>query len=397
MGAHGGPNMVEDGMVFGYDTGNSKSYAGEPTTNLHPNPEDVSSWTGDLFGNWTRSTVTSNVSIAPDGTLTADRIGDGYGRFNSSITAIPGQTYVYTVYLKNVSLTNNFGIAVAWGLNGSLVSYNGSATTVQISQISNTEWTRVTATEVAPSSGINQVQFGPCPFTGYGNPSGQTIDVWGGMIEQKSHATPYTTGTRSATEGLIDFKDSTTLDLSNVSFDSDAQPRFDGADDYISLADGTKWFTNEWAYELVVKFTGSSSNWQGLVWGEGATQAGYSGLQKLFLYRNTEFQHRVYNTVSGWGSIVYAPTNFDPTQYNHLVWQWNNGTTNIAINGEIVHTHTGRGAYNGGTDSPLFIGARNDLAYDLNGEIPYLKRYSRVLTAEEVQNNFNGIRNRFGI
>ena len=36
------------------------------------------------------------------------------------------------------------------------------------------------------------MQFGPCPFTGYGtNPSGQQIDVWGGMINLGSTALPY--------------------------------------------------------------------------------------------------------------------------------------------------------------------------------------------------------------
>jgi hypothetical protein len=36
------------------------------------------------------------------------------------------------------------------------------------------------------------MQFGPCPFTGYGtNPSGQQLDVWGGMINIGSTALPY--------------------------------------------------------------------------------------------------------------------------------------------------------------------------------------------------------------
>jgi len=389
MGAHGGPNMVEDGMVFGYDTGNSKSYAGEPTTNLHPNPEDVSSWTGDLFGNWTRSTVTSNVSIAPDGTLTADRIGDGYGRFNSSITAIPGQTYVYTVYLKNVSLTNNFGIAVAWGLNGSLVSYNGSATTVQISQISNTEWTRVTATEVAPSSGINQVQFGPCPFTGYGNPSGQTIDVWGGMIEQKSHATPYTTGTRSATEGLIDFKDSTTLDLSNVSFDSDAQMTFDGTDDYFALPSNIRslFSSGPVAVEIVLKkLSADQSNMVAFDVDVTRWNLNYneyvSGQWSFDFYDGTE--------------RVIPAGNYDNEYVHFVLQQLADNTLEIYANGELKGSEAaGPLAPNGNT---VRIGSRSngDSRY-FKGELPLVRIYDIALTAEEVQNNFNGIRNRFGI
>jgi hypothetical protein len=169
---------------------NQQGYIEQTPANLMTYSEAVADWTGRLFNNWVDSSVTSNIVIAPNGTLTGDRLGDGYGRFNVSATAIPGQTYTYSVYLKNVSLTNSFDIVYAWGLNGTLVSY-GTATPVNVSTLSTTGWTRITATVTAPSSGINQMQFGPCPFTGYGNPSGQQIDVWGGMVNIGSTALPY--------------------------------------------------------------------------------------------------------------------------------------------------------------------------------------------------------------
>jgi hypothetical protein len=234
MPAAGGPNTLgESNLVFAYDTGDvSNSYIGEPTVNLHPYSIDVSNWTGDLFGNWISSIVTSDAVIAPDKTLTGDILGNGYGRFNSSTTIAPSQIYTYTVYLKNISLTNDFGIFYSYGLNGGLVSY-GQGISVSIASLSTTEWTRFTLTTAAPSSGVNQVQLGPCPFTGYGNPSGQQIAVWGGMIELKNHATPFVNGTRSATQGLLPLIGTSTIDLTNVSFDSNAQIEFDGTNDFI--------------------------------------------------------------------------------------------------------------------------------------------------------------------
>jgi hypothetical protein len=188
-------NGAGDFTFSGGDGGtrvNQQGYIEQTPANLMTYSEDVSNWTGNLFNNWIQNAVTSNIVIAPNGTLTGDRLGDGYGRFNVSATAIPGQTYTYSVYLKNVSLSANFYIYVAWGLNGTLVSYTAVGSQINVGALSTTEWTRFTFTATAPSSGINQMQFGPCPFTGYGtNPSGQQLDVWGGMINISSTALPY--------------------------------------------------------------------------------------------------------------------------------------------------------------------------------------------------------------
>jgi hypothetical protein len=188
-------NGTGDFTFSGGDGGtrvNQQGYIEQTPANLMTYSEDVSNWTGNLFNNWIQSAVTSNSVIAPNGTLTGDRLGDGYGRFNVSATAIPGQTYTYSVYLKNVDLSANFYVYVAWGLNGTLVSYVTAGSQINVSTLSTSEWTRLTFTATAPASGINQMQFGPCPFTGYGtNPAGRKLDVWGGMINIGSTAKPY--------------------------------------------------------------------------------------------------------------------------------------------------------------------------------------------------------------
>jgi hypothetical protein len=198
-----------DGVVGGNSGGgtrvNQQGYIESVPANLMTYSEEVVEWSGNLFGNWINSVITSNSVIAPNGTLTGDRLGDGYGRFNVSVTAIPGQTYTYSVYLKNVSLTNNFDLFYAWGLNGALVSYGG-ALTINVSTLSTTEWKRFEFTVTAPSSGINQMQFGPAPFTGYGNPSGQQVDVWGGMINIGTTAKPYQPTTDRLGYPPIDYK-----------------------------------------------------------------------------------------------------------------------------------------------------------------------------------------------
>ena len=142
--------LPNDGTVDGVVSGNSgggtrvnqQGYIESTPANLNTNSEKFGGGFWNNFG----GTITDDSVIAPNGTLTGDRLGDGYGRFNTSATAIPGQTYTYSVYLKNVNLTNSFNIVYAWGLNGSLVSY-GNALTINISNLSTTEWKRYEITK----------------------------------------------------------------------------------------------------------------------------------------------------------------------------------------------------------------------------------------------------------
>jgi hypothetical protein len=53
------------------------------------------------------------------------------------------------------------------------------------------------------------------------------------QAENKTKATQFTTGTRSATQGLLPLVGNSTIDLSNVSFDANAQIEFDGTNDFV--------------------------------------------------------------------------------------------------------------------------------------------------------------------
>jgi hypothetical protein len=398
---YNGPYLNNTGLVFGYDTGIGVStnnvatrlYPGEPTDNLHPNSQDASLWTGNLFGNWINSSVTTNVSVAPDGTLTADRLGDGYGRFNSSATAIPGQPYTYSVFLKNFSLTNNFDIVYAFGFNGSLVTYGG-ATTVAISQLSTSQWTRVTTTVTAPSSGINQVQFGPCPFTGYGNPSGQQIDVWGAQIEQKNRATPYVNGTRSSTQSLLDAKRATTIDLSTVSFNSSAQPIFDGTDDYIDLPTSVFPAMNQMTIELI-NFGIDARN-------SSIIAGGISGNQDLNIHLPWG-DGNIYWDLGRPFNRVYKAAGSDYIGYHHWVFTKNpsTGIMNIYRDGALWAQNTGQTSsiisLDGGQASIGRYSNGSTNAYYHNGIVPVMRIYSVELTALQVAQNFQSYRSRFGI
>lgn len=206
-----------------------------------------------------------------------------------------------------------------------------------------------------------------------------------------------TNTTRTTTQSLIDVAGGITVDMTNASFNSTGEISLDGSNDYIKASQNSNFYTNNWTWEMVVKFTANTGTYQGLVWAEGDTGGG-SGLQYLLtLYNNAILHYRIYNTNSGWGYTDTANITFDPTKYTHITWQFSNGTTYIYINGVLFHTDTSRGAYSGGTNSPMFIGARNDGAYGAPMMPAVYKHYTRVLTPGEVTQNYNHYKTRFNL
>ena len=203
--------------------------------------------------------------------------------------------------------------------------------------------------------------------------------------------------TRSTTQALFDLVGNNTVYLDNASYNSNGEISLDATNDYIKVGQNSNFYTNDWTWEMVVKFTTNTGTYQGLIWAEGATGGG-SGYQYLLsLYSNTYFHYRIYNSSTAWTNTDTSNITFDPLQYNHIVWQFNNGTTRIYINGTLFHTDTSRGTYSGGTDSAMFLGARNDGW----GGAPILpavyKQYNRTLTAGEITQNYNHYKTRFNL
>src|SRR6056300_882713 len=240
------PKIKTDGLVFMYDTGNRKSYPGEPTTNYGP----------ASFGDWGTES-------------TAERIATG-NTFNGQPTyncrTVVGQSY------RGIEKTIS-GLRTAAGSSGtvtmscmvrnnnstsySMFAYIGHDFTSTRNIAANSDWQKVQWTVNQSSMNNDYVEFRP-----YTNNASIYLEMTMPMVEvNKGHATQFVDGTRSATQGLIDRTGNTTIDLSNVSFDSNAQMTFDGTDDYGTITDSTlfDFGTGNFSMEAVVKGTNTSN------------------------------------------------------------------------------------------------------------------------------------------
>jgi hypothetical protein len=171
----------------------------------------------------------------------------------------------------------------------------------------------------------------------------------------------------------------------------------DGINDYVVFAKNSNFYSSYWTWEFCIRFNSNTGTYQGIVWAEGAAGGG-SGYQYLLsVYNNTYFHYRISNSVTGWTNTDTSNIDFSLTRFNHIVWQFNNGTTTIYVNGSLWHTNSTRGSYNGGTDSPMYIASRNDVDYLAPISMGVCKFYNRVISASEIQQNYNATKSRFVI
>jgi hypothetical protein len=391
MPVSSGPDLLgESNLVFAYDTGDvSNSYKGQPTTNLISNADIMSSWTTYY------RTISSSTFITEFGT-TGYRFENQpswngiYRNFNLINTGI----YTFSAWFRyNGGSVNNNGATVY------ISNYGGGDTVVGLDKSRIGVWQRVlhTINVTSPSNVyFYLISYGGVD-NGTGNPDFSSWEVTMPQIEQKPNATPFVNGTRSETQGLLSLVGTSTIDLTNVSFNSNAQMVFDGTNDRIIISQNSNFYTSNWTWELITKFTGNTDTYQGLVWAEGDTGGG-SGLQYLLsLYSNSYFHYRINNTSTGWANTDTSTINFNPLNFNHIVWQFENGTTRIYINGSLFHTNSSRGSYSGGSNSPMYIGGRNDSAYVSPMMAPIYKFYNRPLTAQEVRQNYQQYKTRFNL
>jgi len=414
MATAGGPDIITDGLVFGYDADDRspRFYPGEPTTNL------ASGLTvGAQGGSLTSTTptpdgkyLTDNTGVGNNGLpmyheVTAPNTGNNGGfQSQTHFNIIGGSTYLYIsfkVYMTEVySGTNRYLGGYAGFYNSSDVSTGNAGWTYTVDGVADQSWSdnpahlnkwiQVSGRATIPANTAKVHRwyvYADWLLTG-------KMYVAQLQIEESNNPTQYTSTSRSSTQSLIDLKKTTTIDVSNVSFDSTAHPIFDGSNDYISIPvpQSDVLFSNVFTWEFVMKFNGNNGTHQGIVWSEATGNLNYL----LTLYNYNNFHIRIQNSATGWDNND-VNISFDPSKYNHIIFQFNNGVTKMYVNGELIDTDSSRGSYTGPSTAALYIGCRNDLAYDLNGNIPVIKHYNQALTALEVTQNFNAYKNRFNI
>jgi len=212
------------------------------------------------------------------------------------------------------------------------------------------------------------------------------------QVEQRDHATPFILGgSRSVSGSLIDLTRTHDIDLSNVSFNTNAQLSYDGTDDYLEVADHNSLdLTTAMSFEFVVKADSTQNNLYPRLIDKSIYLIHLSQTSPFTIAQNITTSSGLRQTAIG--SAFTADT------WTHIVCNYDGQYGKIYVNGELVKTSDFSSELACNTNSTsLKFGGNGTSDRVLNGELPIAKVYNKVLTAEEVKQNYNAIKGRFGL
>jgi hypothetical protein len=377
-----GPNpALDSNIIFSYDVGDtSNSYRGEPTTNTVGNlnsfnPLDLYTWASSgATSTWNRDTTIfpSPVNGIPlkEVSFGTDSYSSTYNNPGNNISAASsGQIWTVSIYALAAAGTN----LQVW-----IFGANSSGNYIELSVNNFTAtgtWQRISVTRAFTNGSTAYVQARVATAT-----NGATI-WWDGLqVEQKLYPTQFTTGTRSATQGLLPLIGNASLDISTVSFTSNAQMTFDGTDDYFNIP------TN---FGTVTQYTVEYVAYLG-----AAGKMPIAGRTNNNFYKYGDYSW--YYTHGGVGDEFYHEQSPAISGYIHCVVTYDGSLVRVWRNGYYAGAKASSGTANfsDGFKIGYWVGGGN---YAWSGPIPIAKIYNVALSPDQVQQNYRQYKTRFNL
>lgn len=416
MSSLGGPNIVTDGLILLLDAGNSKSYL--PSENLLRYSSQIGTQLGVEYLVSNTPIITTNAVTAPDGTLTGtiiDNNGNGVANYiysqNTSLS--PNTTYTYSIYIKQAANTvfslwideNNFGgkrytiyytfatKVLLTGVAGNTTN-NGFVIGSTSTDVGN-GWIRISLTFQTSTTSVSGLVDMIARFGG-----NSTNYVWGRQLERSNSMSVYTPTTSSQKYQTSWYDRSgngntgTLINTPNFNSLNGGSIVFDGVDDYVDCGNIINspttltvdfWVKNPGSNVIITK---GYQIWEIRFSGDkfgGYVGVSYGSLYWFSISENYTILHGA-NLVN-WNNFTY-------------VYDFINSNIKFYTNGILMGTiAVGSMSSTYSPTNNLNIGRRVEgggSSY-LNGSVSLTKIYNRTLTSQEILQNFNATKSRFGL
>ncbi len=399
MSAHANPDIVDDSLVFIYDTDDGKSFKGEPTVNLATDSPSQGGWAG---GREVLDSSRKKFRFIVDNFNASAGSGQGWRSFTWDLNSYSGQSVTISATVEVPSASPGTFAWIMMGQTNTHTSnnsgagqYMGYSASSERVQKTTTTTEHITWTGTVGSTGTASQPSGHVEFTLWYNVGTIGVDSYvelsNVLREINFHATQFVNGTRSATQGLLDRTGTSTIDISNASFDSNAQMTFDGTDDYFEISDPNVSSSDGFSVELIIKPDNPTSSPAVIVPNSGGIDhwIRFDGNGRLYI--------RMIPAANSGGQNFITSTELSSGNYHHVVFTFK-------------QSEGGKAYYNGALETSAAatltaldwsgiwrIGQRGNNTWFLEGELPMLKIYNKTLTTSEVLQNFNATKSRFGL
>jgi hypothetical protein len=389
--AQGFGKTSTNGLIFGYDTGDmDNSFKGAPKTNLL----SVYSRT---YGNQSSSVFktqyyTREVFVPTLGTRSVETMetyndyggGSGVccqGAWYFGGAGVAGSTqYTYSIiYRSNSGYTHpNFMYRYEYGASGYITEggLHNDGNRTHLGDGWYHAWGNMTT-----QPGTTSMSF---YFYMYEYGTYNTIDIAGVMFTQGPEIIrprqfiPFST-TRTSTQSLLDLTEISSINTSNVSFNSTGQLIFDGTDDSINVNSN---------FGVLSQYTIEHVSNIGSV-----NRMPISSVQPPLFYHYAD--NSWYYTHGGIAGEYYYPKTASINSWGHWVITYDGSAVKIYRNGifEGQQSTSGTADWRNG----LRIGNYTYGGYPWNGQISVVKMYNRALSATEITQNYSHYKTRFNL
>jgi hypothetical protein len=416
MPSHAGPNTSsESNIVFSYDIGDtSNSYRGEPTTNMWgiesgTNVNNRSSWSMPYAYN---GAITDSVYLL--GTWNGNRIWEvlhtagtsGYAGFDSWRLCVNQPTAGNTIY--NTTRRVAIKICILEGSITDLALHTGGGngghdgsnwTPIPESQVPRdcprkTGWYQFLADGSWASNSV-----GHCVGLAFISYNRVRILTTEPMYYPSNKLIPFTGYQRSATQGLLPLISNTSINLSSVSFNSNAQIVYDGTDDRIDLGNlgtiGTTYtieciFNSSAVTSYRNIFDMNYETYNPTTGNVGPRLEQTSGAGINMLWSGVTNNNSLYNSTTP--IPISANTNY------HMVFTQDGSNGSIYLNGVYRNQAANTQGYIQ-TFADANLGRGFSLAGDryFIGTLPVFKIYNTSLSANQVKQNYQQYKTRFNL
>ncbi len=384
MGAIGGPNVVEDGLVLAFDGANVKSFRGEPTVNLLNT--DLTSWAKD---NGSVVTILDELYDGnpiyrvtfPAGTLPRIRLNFNY---------TSGQTFTGHLYYRYVSGQNSGEALPGFFFRESGFGTGHSSTNFPIT----TEFSFRTITHTFSSSGTSMFLL----YRSLSNTSTEIVmDFSMPQLEQKPSATPFVNGTRGTTVatggGWADrsgngnhgeLVNGPTFSSGNL-----GSIVFDGVDDRVIGNLSTSIANNPFTLEAWIR---NPSIFGNIVYISVGDENLTNSSIHIRLQSSTSIRFGMFSDDLN----VTVPDMTDKWVHINCILD-SNRLQSVYLNGILYGSRTSNNFYIGNTVFGIGHWNVTSPTQYMQGNISQVRIYNRALSAEEVLQNYNATKGRFGL
>ena len=396
-----GASVVTANLVFYFDSANvQKSWKGAPATNFFTNGHfsggnGISQESGSNATNEVivfRNPGNSEYVLRQTGTVASTEY-----QINLTTQLAASTTYVMSGwYAESLNYSSADGSRMfhsrAFSASGAHVATgNGIGTVLETKVLNGITWRYCYATITTPADYSNSFNW----YLGYGG-SAYTGHRYYTDIQMEVGSLPsrFINGTRSNTQAILDLTKRNTITATSLAYASNGAFSFNGSSSEITASANASslGISNDLTISIFTRRAASPTN-------ELQGQAGFGAGGSISFKNSSNFFADVFSTTPTRYTVRTAPGDSIAAYANvwvNLCVTVSGTTVKTYFNGDLSTTQVMDSTIKNFASEVFGIAAGYGY-YRAQGDVPVASVYNRALTDNEVRQNFNAMRGRYGI